>query len=126
MSKDMPRLLLVEDEFLIRMTLAEILADDGFEVIEAATGAEALAQLEASSPDIVLTDLNLPGGMDGFGVARAVRQQAGGVPVLFTSGEPIDPSRLGPRDRALTKPYLPSSVGPVLREMIARATDPAG
>lgn len=117
----MPRLLLVEDEFLIRMTLAEILADEGFEVVEAASGADALGGLEAAPPDIVLTDLNLPGGLDGFDVARAVRKVAGSVPVLFTSGEPIEPSRLGPHDRALTKPYLPSSIGPVLREMIAQA-----
>ena len=113
----MPRLLLVEDEFLIRMTLAEILADEGFEILEAASGAEAVSLLEASVPDLVLTDLNLPGGMDGFDVARAARARAGDIPVLFTSGEPIAASRLGPHDRALTKPYLPSTVGAVLREM---------
>ena len=69
------RVLIVEDEFLIRMTLFEALSDEGFDVVEAASGDDALVLLR-DDPTIrlLLTDLQLPGGLDGRALALKARE----------------------------------------------------
>ena len=82
-----PRLLLVEDEFLIRMTLSEVLAEDGFEVVEAEDAEAALERL-GEKPDfaMMLTDIQLPGRIDGRTLAHRARQACPDLPVIFMSG----------------------------------------
>ena len=114
------RILVVEDEFLIRLTLAEALTDDGFTVIEAGDGAAALRAFEAA-PDValLLTDLHLPGGLDGGEVARCVRQIRPSLPVIYITGQPEGPETpSSPRDAIIVKPYLPSEVCAAVRRMI--------
>ena len=114
------RLLIVEDEFLIRMTLSEVLADDGYEVVEAGDADEALAAL-AREPElaVMLTDIQLPGSMDGRALAAKVRETRPGLPVIFMSGRP-DPSAGGnPLDIHINKPYLPSTVSAAVRRLTA-------
>jgi DNA-binding response OmpR family regulator len=82
-----PKVLIVEDEFLIRMTLAEALTDDGFDVIEAETGDEALALFgQQESIDLLLTDVQLPGSLDGIALARAARARVPQLPVIYMTG----------------------------------------
>jgi CheY-like chemotaxis protein len=118
-----PKVLIVEDEFLIRLTLAEALADDGFEVIEAANGAEALQALPADGAlALLLTDIQLPGGMNGMEVARRLRGQVPDLPVIFMTGRP-DRSETTPasdRDLFIAKPYLPSEVCAAARRLTGR------
>src|SRR5581483_395329 len=104
--------LLVEDDDSIAVPLAEGLQREGFDVVRAATGAEALA---AETPDFVLLDLRLP-DVDGFTVCRELRARSA-VPIIVVSarGEEIDRVvglELG-ADDYVVKPFA-------LRELIAR------
>jgi len=87
------RVLLVEDEFLLRMMIATHLRDSGFEVIEAFNGDEAIALLCAGAAvDVVLTDVRMPGGTDGLALAAFVRRRSPTMTVVVTSGH-LDPEQ---------------------------------
>jgi CheY-like chemotaxis protein len=90
-----PVVLLVEDEFLVRQTLVDILREAEFWVVEAQDADEAF-ELLRSRTDVaaVLTDVNMPGSMDGFEFARLVRQGWPVVGVIVISGQ----SDSGPGD----------------------------
>jgi CheY-like chemotaxis protein len=122
---DRKRVLVVEDDFLIRLTLAEALADDGFEVLESGTAAEALACFESDGPiHLMMTDIQLPGGMDGAQLAAEVRAQWPDVPMIFMSGRP-PAGAAAPRDVYIAKPYLPSDVCAAARRLTDAATEGA-
>ncbi len=106
------RLLLVEDEFLIRLTLAETLQDAGYEVVEAEDADEALAHLATGPVDLLLTDIQLPGPADGKELAKRVRAILPELPVIFMTGrpEPGGTRLAGARELTIAKPYLPSEV----------------
>ncbi len=76
LSEPARTLLIVEDEALVRIDLADLLGDMGYEVIEAAGADQAIALLE-THPEIVavITDIQMPGSMDGLALARAVRER---------------------------------------------------
>jgi two-component system cell cycle response regulator CpdR len=118
-----PRVLLVEDEFLIRITLSEALADDGFVVVEAASGDEAVSLVrEQPGFDLLLTDIQLPGRTDGHSVALAARERSPDLPVIFVSGRPRERSEPDSPNRELyiTKPYLLSEICAAARRLTAR------
>lgn len=84
----MRTVLVVEDEILIRIYVADFLRDSGFEVIEADDAVSAIATLQsARRVDLVFTDITLPGDLDGFGLAQWVRQRKPDIPVILTSGK---------------------------------------
>jgi CheY-like chemotaxis protein len=114
------RILIVEDEFLIRLTLAEALRDEGYEVLEAESGEAALAALEQGEVMVLLTDLQLGGGMNGRMLAETARARSPDLPVIYMSGRPDELSWAGmsPRDRVLAKPYLPSDVVGTIRALL--------
>jgi DNA-binding response OmpR family regulator len=116
------RIMLVEDEFLIRLTLAEALAEEGYEVIEAESGDEALAALDAAGGPIglMLTDIQLPGSLDGRALAGRVRERQPGLPVIFMSGRPDAlPDAGGAPQMMVAKPYLPSDICAAVRTLLA-------
>jgi DNA-binding response OmpR family regulator len=77
----------VEDEVLIRLSLAEYLRECGYRVFEAVSVAEARAVLDADTPvDLVFSDVNLPGTENGFALATWIRQHHPDTKVLLTSG----------------------------------------
>jgi CheY-like chemotaxis protein len=79
-------LLVVEDEILIRMAAADHLRNNGFRVLEASTAAEALAVFAAGEPiQLVFTDVDMPGAMDGSALARWIRKYFPDVKVLLTA-----------------------------------------
>lgn len=82
------RILVVEDEALIRMLACEMLLDAGFEVSEA-TDADSALQVLNDEPGIraVFTDIDMPGGMDGVGLAAAIRAIAPAIACVVTSGK---------------------------------------
>jgi DNA-binding NtrC family response regulator len=86
-SADQPVVLLVEDEALIRLATADHLRFSGFKVVEAATATEAqdliLAGLEV---DLVFSDITMPSGLDGVGLAKWLGETAADVPVILVSG----------------------------------------
>ena len=107
-----PRVLVVEDEFLIRMTLFEALSDEGFDVVEAASGDDALVLLRADPTiRLLLTDLQLPGGLDGRALALKAREAVPDLPIIYMSGRPDAVQDLVTSlDVVIAKPYLPSDV----------------
>ncbi len=102
-----PAVLVVEDEAMVRMFAVDVLQDEGYEVIEAASAAQALKELE-QRPDIavVFTDINMPGDMDGIGLAREIQRTRPGVHVILTSGKQIPAAdELPGKSPFVTKPY---------------------
>jgi DNA-binding response OmpR family regulator len=102
------RVLLVEDEALISELVCEALADHGFEVHAVATASEALKHLSAGSPcDLLFTDINLPGGMDGDALAQLARELRPNLPVVYASGSVsrIEQVKAVPGAAFLAKPY---------------------
>ena len=111
----MTRILVVEDEESYRDPLTYQLAREGFDVVEAATGPEALAAYDAGGADLVLLDLMLP-GLSGTEVCRELRQR-GNVPVIMLTAKDSEIDKvvgleLG-ADDYVTKPYS-------FRELLAR------
>src|SRR5258708_9390406 len=82
-----PVVLIVEDEFLLRMDAVDMIAAAGFEVVEAGNADEAIDILEARRDiTVVFTDIQMPGSMDGFKLARAVRCPWPPIKIVATSG----------------------------------------
>jgi len=83
----LPTVLVVEDEVLVRMVIADHLRGCGYRVFEAGNGDEAIAMLNTEvHVDVLFTDVNMPGGLDGFGLARWVRRERPGMRIILTSG----------------------------------------
>jgi len=103
----MPKVLLVDDEALVRLTVAEVLEDSGFEVVEAESAPEAAEILMSRNDvDAVLTDIRMPGAFDGMELARRVSESWPRVKVLVMSGwSTSDPSTLPQSARFLRKPF---------------------
>ena len=119
------RVLLVEDEGLVRLTTAEILRDEGFEVVEAWDGDEAVRLLDGpGSFDALFTDVRMPGTRDGIAVAVHARRRHPAIPVLVVSGyvaQLID--RLGVLDPAavfISKPYDLDDIVVALRRLTVK------
>ena len=93
------RILIVEDEVLTRMALAEDLRDAGYSVVEAANADAAMVYLNTGSQiDLVLSDIQMPGSMDGLELARRLRVERPSLPVILSSAAPQEGS-------ILAKPY---------------------
>jgi two-component system, NtrC family, response regulator AtoC len=102
------RILVVDDEYLIRWTLQQNLEREGFEVLLAETGEEALKKVMEEAPDLILLDIKLP-GMDGYEVLeRTVKFDQGVVPIMLTAFEDVEKvvraMRMGAFDY-ITKPF---------------------
>ncbi len=80
-----PAVLIVDDESTIIDSLEGILSDDGFEVIHAYNGYEALKKIESHAPDIVLLDIWMP-GMDGIDTLKEIKKMTPNLPVVMITG----------------------------------------
>lgn len=102
------RVLIVDDDDLVRETLRFVLEDGGYRVYSAASGAEALRLLEREPIDIVLSDIFMP-GMNGFDLLRQIRERAPETPVILITGYGnIEMAREALKQGAsdfITKPY---------------------
>jgi DNA-binding NtrC family response regulator len=113
--------LMVEDEILIRVPVAEYLRKSGYTVIEAADAAEAIAVFVSGEPvDVVVSDVDLPGTMDGLSLARWIKQRHSAPPVLLTSGRGLAVTAV---ERLafffVAKPYRLEELGGRLKLMLA-------
>jgi CheY-like chemotaxis protein len=117
------RVLLVEDDPMVRHYTRTVLRRLGFEVLEAADGPQALALLEHPEQhlDLLLTDVLLPGGMSGRDVADAAAELRPDLPVVFASGysrnELVGQGHLDSKVRLLDKPYRRVDLERVLAEV---------
>jgi len=96
--------------------------DSGFCVLEADDGAAALAHLAAGAIDVLFTDIRLPGVIDGWHIARRARELNPDLPVIYATGfSGSDQLQIVPGGRFITKPYLPTAIVAVARELVAKA-----
>ena len=115
--------LIVEDEFLIRMDAVDMIRDAGFDVVEAGNADEAILILENRFDiTVVFTDIQMPGSMDGLKLAAAIRGRWPPIKIVATSGL----LHLGEDDLPsgglfLPKPYSPRQVLGALRELTGHA-----
>jgi type II secretory ATPase GspE/PulE/Tfp pilus assembly ATPase PilB-like protein/CheY-like chemotaxis protein len=117
--------LLVDDEEFLRRVMKDLLVREGYEVVEAGTGVEALDQVDRHAPDVVVLDLNLP-GMDGYSVLSELRSRPATrhipVVVLTAKGDEDNEVRvfeLG-ADDFLTKPFRAKALSKRLEVVLSR------
>jgi CheY-like chemotaxis protein len=118
-----PVVLIVEDEFLLRMDAVDMIAGAGFEVVEAGNADEAIGILESRRDvTVIFTDIQMPGSMDGLKLARAVRGRWPPIKIVATSGHlDVRETDLPEGGRFLPKPYSLMQLMGVLRELTAVA-----
>jgi CheY-like chemotaxis protein len=114
-----PVVLIVEDEFLLRMDAVDMIAAAGFDVVETGDADEAIGILESRRDiTVVFTDIQIPGSMDGLKLARAIRGRWPPIKILATSGlVDVGEKDLPEGGRFLPKPYHPTQLARVLREL---------
>ena len=115
--------LIVDDDTTVRMLVAEVLTEQRYDVLEASDGPSALKLLESGTRiDLMITDVGLPGGMNGRQVADAARQMRPDMKVLFITGyaenAAIGNGHLDPGMAILTKPFAMSTLGNKVRGML--------
>lgn len=121
-SRTVATVLVVDDEAFIRLFLSELLLDAGLRVVEASDADEAVAILAGlGSIDLVLTDLNMPGSINGLGLARFVRANRPETKVVFLSSEGLDPSLKRWGDAFLSKPCDCGKIVRTIDEVLAVA-----
>lgn len=107
------KLLIIDDDTLVRQSIATYLQDSGFEVSEAASGAEGLRSIQTNPPELIITDLRMP-DIDGLNVLQQLHEQNPDLPVIVISGagvmtDVVAALRLGARD-FLIKPIVDMEV----------------
>lgn len=126
-----PRILVVDDDPAMRALCSALLEREGFEVVEAEDGRQALARAVSEPPDLVLCDISMP-VLDGFGVAAALREneRTRHVPIVFLSGETEPEVEAHAYDAGahgfFKKPFAADALVSIIRNALARrARSPA-
>ena len=116
--------LFVEDEFLISEWVSQSLSEQGFDVWTVTNAADALAHLAALPVDVLFTDINLPGSMDGAALARRAREMQPQLPVVYASARAtlLKQDARVPGSIVVPKPYEPALVGRLLTAATKAAT----
>ena len=122
-SRKLP-LLVVEDEALIRAGLVEEFETAGYQVHAAASADEALVLIQSGHPiSAVVTDLRMPGRLDGLGLVTWLREHRPNLPVIVATGYPIDLQRepdYAAIRAVVSKPYEVSQILAVLERLVPR------
>jgi CheY-like chemotaxis protein len=115
-SAERIRVLFVEDEFFIREWIAQSLFELGFAVETVTNAPDALLRISRVPIDVLLTDINLPGGMDGTTLARRARELQPDLAVIYASAGAamLTQEARVPGSLVLPKPYEPAVVGRLL------------
>jgi CheY-like chemotaxis protein len=79
------RILVIDDDDFMRLSLTAYLEDSGLACLEAVSGEQGLERFQRERPDLVITDLHMP-GLDGYGVLAALRERSPATPVVLLSG----------------------------------------
>lgn len=116
-------ILVVEDEALLRMDVADEFAQAGLSVLEAGTADDALLLLEGGAPvDLIFSDIRMPGSIDGIGLRRVVRTRFAWISVVLASANqpPMEDELV-----FIPKPYLPRVALQLIFQVLARTMVPA-
>ena len=118
------RILLVDDNDGVRVSIRRALVQDGHDVVEAVSGDTAAALIEdATSFDMLVTDVRMPGSRDGVALASCWHEKAPDRPVLFVSGDTdnrLDLNALGPHQAILHKPFRRASLLTAVRRLLSK------
>jgi CheY-like chemotaxis protein len=117
------KILIVEDDPYVRSHAISSLESVGYRVIVASDGPEALTLLRGGAePELLFTDLVMPGGMNGWELAAKAREIRPKLKVLYTSGYPleslIDRGESDPGAHMLSKPYRVAELARLVREVL--------
>ena len=112
-------ILVVEDEFLIRFMLSDELRDAGYQVIEACDATEAVSVLKTVQPDLIISDVRMPGPLDGMGLLALVRETTPALPVIIISGH-LHPAHalIEGATQFVAKPYLMEAVVDAVQKVL--------
>jgi two-component system, response regulator PdtaR len=119
--------LVVEDEVLISNLVADVLSASGFVVHEVTTADEALQYIDSGADiDVLFTDINLPGSMNGAELAARARELRPEMPIVYASGrfKLSEIAPLVPRSLFMAKPYDPNDVCALLTRLTGAASPP--
>jgi DNA-binding response OmpR family regulator len=109
----------VEDDPLIREFVVEALREEGFDVIHAADGEQALAWCGRRAADVLITDIRLPGKVDGWQIAERCRENNPELPVIYATGfSPVAPRPVA-GGLLLQKPFHPQDIVRAVRQVAA-------
>jgi CheY-like chemotaxis protein len=115
------RILLVDDNHVVRDMLVDLVGSLGYRADAAASGVEALALFDRGQYDVVLTDLMMP-GMSGWEVLAALRQRDPQLPIIILTGTPAigDPRAAQPDVAVLRKPIDVTALEATIKRMLAQ------
>ena len=116
------RVLLIDDDALVRLMLLDTLAAEGIEVDGLANAEDALVLLGAGQvPDMLVADIDFGAGLSGLDLARLAQERHPAVVVLISGTSPA-PGLLGRRERFLRKPFAPAALAEAIRGAAAAAS----
>jgi DNA-binding NarL/FixJ family response regulator len=119
------QLLVVDDDPSLLLAVSETLRAEGYEVVTARRGAEAMVRVAESLPDLIISDIRMP-GMDGYALVRSLRStpRTRLVPIIFLTAKDETADRIaGFRtgvDAYITKPFEPEELGAVVKSILER------
>ena len=123
MATSIETILVVDDDIFVRMPIAQYLRDCGYKVIEAVSAEEAMAVLTRSDTmiDLVFTDIEMPSAVDGFGLAKWIRDHRPGVDVLLAGTVPraVESAKEVCQQGPVPKPYDPQTVHNRIQRLLA-------
>ncbi|MFY9640334.1 MAG: response regulator [Rhodomicrobium sp.] len=117
-----PTVLLVEDEPISRLDLASELRGARYEVIEASNADEALSVLQSSPVDLMISDVVMPGSMDGMALAARARKVNSGMKIIMISGQFSQAQAQNVADGYFAKPYGCTPVLKTCRQLLSQRT----
>ncbi|MCE5976606.1 response regulator [Pseudomonas sp. JR33AA] len=114
------RVLLVEDDEILRWLMAEAVAHFGYQVVECSNADDALREFNAESFVLVITDVSMPGSIDGLGLAKTIWSTNRRLPVIIVSGHTVlPPGSLPGNARFITKPCTLDVLSHTISELLA-------
>src|SRR6202022_3872937 len=117
------KVLLVDDDYVVRCTLAAVLEERGFDVTSAATVSEALKLISSNIYDVLLSDLHMPGAGDGLTIVSAMRHSNPKAVTMILSAFPemdaVSPAIMLQADQILVKPMKAAELVAAIRERLA-------
>lgn len=120
--QELPVVLVVEDDQLIRGMVEEVLTEGGFESFSASSGEEAVSLLEENHGKYraLITDINLSGKLDGWDVAKLARELNADIQVIYVTGAAAHewPFRGVPNSVLLNKPFAPAQVVTAVAQLL--------